>query len=61
MDTCIAVGTNEAYEIKSVFLKIIFENCSSCQRCFVNISNFECSVNPILLKNFINLFTNKQI
>ncbi|XP_050596291.1 serine protease nudel isoform X2 [Bombus affinis] len=42
-DTCVAVGTNEAYEIKSVFLKIIFENCSSCQRCFVNISNSECS------------------
>lgn len=56
-----AVGTNEAYEIKSVFLKIIFENCLSCQRCFVNISNSECSVNSILLKNFINLSANKQI
>ncbi|CAK9811280.1 Serine protease nudel [Anthophora plagiata] len=42
-DTCIAIGTNENYETRSVFLRPILQNCQSCQRCFVNASNSECS------------------
>ncbi|CAL7938816.1 unnamed protein product [Xylocopa violacea] len=41
-DTCVAVGTNEDEETRSVFLKPILQNCPSCQRCFVNVSNSDC-------------------
>ncbi|XP_076761416.1 serine protease nudel [Xylocopa sonorina] len=41
-DTCVAMGTNENREIRSVFVKPILQDCPSCQRCFVNVSNSNC-------------------
>ncbi|XP_076681045.1 serine protease nudel isoform X2 [Andrena cerasifolii] len=44
-DTCVAVGTDDRLETKSVFLRPVLQNCQSCHRCFVNTSTSECSGN----------------
>ncbi|XP_033322344.2 serine protease nudel [Megalopta genalis] len=44
-DFCVAVGTDENYETKSIRLRPVLKNCQNCQRCFVNASITECSEN----------------
>ncbi|KZC07967.1 Serine protease nudel [Dufourea novaeangliae] len=44
-DTCVAVGTDEDHETKSISLRPVLQNCQNCQRCFVNTSISECSEN----------------
>ncbi|XP_076624870.1 serine protease nudel isoform X2 [Colletes latitarsis] len=42
-DTCVAVGTDEDHETKSIFLQTVLQDCQSCHRCFVTSSMAECS------------------
>ncbi|XP_078053187.1 serine protease nudel [Augochlora pura] len=44
-DFCVAIGTDENYETKSIRLRPVLKNCQSCQRCFVNASITKCSKN----------------
>lgn len=38
-DTCVALGTDENYVTKSIFMKPLLQSCATCQRCFVNASD----------------------
>lgn len=44
-DACVAIGTNNDHETKSISLRPVLKNCQNCQRCFVNSSIARCSEN----------------